>query len=322
MNFVFEAYFAVFAVFASLFITELISAAALLLFWKQASAKAVAYVAPMWELTGTFAAFLVVVGDIAFPSLLVPLALTFAPLLTVFLIFFIARNASLAYAEFTVGTRWLAKEKLYRIYAVTTLILGIIVLILTSALVSGAGVNLSSGSFQIGSWLFSHGSVLFVVGALLVVTGLVPALFSLGSMKKAVLPLTTAGVGVSVLAYYLYSASFVPLLMLIPVVLTLLVGGLSVASKGTASVISNKAVFVAALSVIIFSLQFVVYPSAVGGQIHVDTVTTSGPMTSVFFSVTAFGCVLLGVMLAFFINVAKRAKNSTSIDYPLGSEYR
>jgi cytochrome d ubiquinol oxidase subunit II len=316
LNIVFELYFAVFAVFASLFITEIMSSILMLLSWKQASPKAIEYVAPVWEVTGTFAAFLVVMGDFAYPSLLVPIASIFAPLLTVFLIFFVARNASLAFAEFIIKRKWLDNVKLYRIYAACTLFLGIIVLILLSALVSGAGVNLSKETFSLGTWLFSHGSLLFVVGTLCVSIGLAPALFSLEAAKNIVLPLTVAGIGISVLAYYLYSPSFVSPLMLIPIALTLLTGVLFVSSKKTAAMVSNKAVFITALSIIIFSLQFLVYPTAVGGQLHVDAVTTSGPMTSAYLTITAVGGVLLAIMIGFYISIAGRSKNSTSARMP------
>ena len=316
MNIIFELYFAVFVAFVSLFITEVMSSILLLLFWKQVNTKAIEYIAPIWEVTGTFAAFLVVMGDFAYPSLLVPIASIFAPLLTVFLIFFVARNASLAFAEFIIKRKWLDKIKLYRIYAASTLFLGIIVLILLSALVSGAGVNLSQETFQLGTWLFSHGSLLFVVGTLCIGIGLAPVFLSLNSLKNIVLPLTIAGVGISVLAYYLYSSSFVSLLMLIPIALTLLIGVLFITSKKTAAIVSNKAVFITVLSIIIFSLQFLVYPTAIGGQLHVDAVTTSGPVTSAYLTITAVGGVLLAIMIGFYMSIAGRSKNSTSARMP------
>jgi cytochrome d ubiquinol oxidase subunit II len=310
LNIIFEVYYAVFAIFASLLITELMGAVVLLLFWKQAKSKVLEYIVPIWEVTGTFAALVVVVGDFAYPSLLVPIALIFAPLLTVFLILFVARNASLAFAEFLIKRKWLDAVKLYRIYALSTLVLGFTVLVLLSALVSGAGVNFSNETFSLGAWVSSPGSLLFVIGTLGIGIGVAPVFFSLKTLKKIVLPLTGAGIGLSVLAYYLYSPSFVSNLMLIPVALTLLAGVLFVTSKRTAAIVSNKAIFITILSVIIFSLQFLVYPSAIGGAINVDAVTASGPMTSAFFSVTAVGGVLLAIMLGFYMNTAMHAKNS------------
>jgi cytochrome d ubiquinol oxidase subunit II len=312
LNIIFEIYFGIFAIFASLLITEIMGSIATLLFWRQAKSKVLEYILPIWEVTGTFAAFSVVVGDFAFPSLLIPIASIFAPLLTVFLILFVARNASLVFAEFTIKGKWLDRAKFYKIYAIATLVLGLTFLILLSALVSGAGVNLTEGTFSLGAWVSSSGSLLFVIGTLVISAGITPVFFSLSSMKGIVMPLIVVGAGLSVLAYYLFSPSFVPSLMWIPVVLTLLVGGFFVISKKTAALVSNKAVFITVLSVIIFSLQFLVYPSAIGRAIHVDAVTASGPVTSVYFGITAVGGVLLAVMIALYVNIVKHSKLSKS----------
>jgi cytochrome d ubiquinol oxidase subunit II len=251
-------------------------------------------------------------GDFAYPTLLIPIALMFAPLLTVFLILFVARNASIAFAEFIIKRKWLDRVKLYKLYALSTLFLGITFLVLLSALVSGAGVNLTERTFSLGAWVSSPGSLLFVIGTLGIGVGVAPVFFSLNPMKKIVLPLTGAGIGLSVLAYYLYSPSFVSSLMLVPIALTLLAGVLFVASKKTATIVSNKAIFITVLSVIIFSLQFLVYPSAMGGAINVDAVTTSGPLTPAYLIITAVGGVMLAIMLRFYINIAMRSKKPAS----------
>jgi cytochrome d ubiquinol oxidase subunit II len=316
LNLIFEVYYVVFALSASLLITELMGSVALLLFWKQARSGVLEYIVPIWEVTGTFGAFLVVMGDFAYPSFLIPIAFIFAPLLTVFLILFVARNASIAFAEFIIKRKWLDKVKLYKMYALATLFLGITFLVFLSALISGAGVNLAERTFSLGAWATSPGSILFVIGTLGIGVGAAPVFFALHPMKKFVLPLTLAGVGISVLAYYLYSPSFVSGLMLIPVVLTLLLGVLFAASKKTAAVVSNKAFFIAILSVIIFSLQFLVYPSAIGGKVFIDTVTTSGPMASTFFTVTTVGGVILAIMLGFYVNTTMKSKSSKSRSLP------
>jgi cytochrome d ubiquinol oxidase subunit II len=251
-------------------------------------------------------------GDFAYPTLLIPIASMFAPLLTVFLILFVARNASIAFAEFIIKRKWLDKVKLFKMYALSTLFLGITFLVLLSALVSGAGVNLTEGTFSLGAWVSSPGSILFVIGTIGIGVGVAPAFFSLDPMKKLVLPLTGAGVGLSVLAYYLYSPSFVSILMLIPIALTLLAGALFVASKKTAAMVSNKAIFITILSVIIFSLQFLVYPSAMGGAINVDAVTTTSPLIPAYLIITAVGGVMLAIMLRFYIEITMRSKKLTS----------
>ena len=149
-----------------------------------------------------------------------------------------------------------------------------------------------------------------MVGTLGIGIGVAPVFFSLQSMKKLVIPLTGAGIGVSVLAYYLYSPSFVSVLMLIPIALTLLAGVLFLISKKTAAIVTNKAIFITVLSIVIFSLQFLVYPSAIGGAISIDAVTTSSSLTSAYLGITAVGGTMLAILLGFYMNTAMRAKNS------------
>ena len=313
MNLVFEVNYAVFAIFASLLITEIMGSVLLLLSWKEARSEVLEYIVPIWEVTGTFGAFWVVTGDFAYPSLLIPVASIFAPLLTVFLILFVARNSSIAFGEFIVKRKWLDESKLYRAYAISTLVLGLTVLVLLSSLVSGAGVDLSKMAFSLGAWISSPGSLLFVIGTLVIGVGIAPVFYSLSPMKRIVLPVTASGIALSVLSYYLYSPSLVSVWMLIPVALTLVAGVLFMSDR-TAAIVSNKAIFIAVLGAIIFSLQFLVYPSLAGGGIQVDAVTTSGVMASAYLTITAVGGVILAIMLGFYMNVAMRSKSPTKVE--------
>lgn len=285
----------------------------LLLFWRKARSNVLEYIIPIWEVTGTFGAFWVVSGYFAYPSLLIPVASIFAPLLIVFLILFVARNTSIAFGEFIVKREWLDEAKLYKTYAVSTLVLGLTVLVLLSSLVSGAGVDLTKETFSLGAWISSPESLLFVIGALVIGFGVAPVFYSLIPMREIVLPVTASGIVLSVLSFYLYSPSLVSVWMLIPVALTLIAGVLFMSDK-TASIVSNKAIFIAVLSAIIFSLQFSVYPSAVGGAISIDAVTTSGPLASAYFTITAVGGVMLAIMLGLYMSVTMRSKNPTKVE--------
>jgi cytochrome d ubiquinol oxidase subunit II len=276
----------------------------LLLDFDAAKKSVLDYVVPIWEVTGTFGAFWVVTGDFAYPALLIPVASIFSPLLAVFLILFVARNASISFAEFIVKRRWLDEVKLYRAYALSTLALGVVVLVLLSALVGGQGVDLTSGSFSLLSWA-TLGSVVFVVGTLLLCVGLAPVLFGGSRLKRLVLPTAGAAVILSVASYWLMSPTLVTVWMAVPVLLTLAVLGLYVWPR-TAGLVANKGVFLAALSVIIFSLQSLIYPTVVGRAISVDAVTTGGVMSLAFVSVTAVGAALLAAMILLYARIAGR----------------
>lgn len=310
MNGIFEVNYAAFSVFAALLITEIMGAVVLLIAWP-ARQKVLDYLVPVWEVTGTFGAFWVVTGDFAYPALLVPVASIFAPLLVVFLLLFVARSASISFAEFITKRGWLDEVKLYRAYAISTIILGFAVLVLLSSLVGGQGVDLASGSFSIASWA-TAGSVAFVLGTLLLGVGFAPVFFDLPSLRGYVLPMAGAGVVLSVLSYWLMSSALVTAWMAVPVTLTLLAGSLYIWPK-TARAVTNKAVFLVVLCVIIFSLQPLVYPKVMGQAIAIDSVTTAGAMADAFLSMTAVGVALLAVMLLLYVRIAARGPDGPDL---------
>jgi cytochrome d ubiquinol oxidase subunit II len=311
INFIFEVNYAVFSVFASLLLTEVAGSVFLLVSWEAAKSKVLDYVVPIWEVTGTFGAFWVVTSYFAYPSLLIPVASTFAGLLVVFLILFVGRNASIVFGEFITKSGWLDEKKLYMAYALSTLLLGLVVLVLLSSLVSGAGVDLTAGTFSVGAWAMSPGSIPFVVGALLIVFGVGIVFFSLKSLRRASLPITALGMAVSVASFYLYSSSLVSSWVLIPVTLTF-VAILPFLSEKTPGIVSNKAVFLALFSITIFSMQFLVYPNVIGRPgLSVDSFTTTGPLASAYAAITAVGTSLLAVMLVFYVMVVRRSSLGT-----------
>jgi len=311
MNLIFETNYAIFSIFASLLITEIIGSIVILMFYDAAKSKVLDYVVPIWEVTGTFAAFWVVTGDMAYPSLLVPVATIFGALLTVFLITLVGRNASIVFGEFITKKGWLDARRLYKAYALSTILLGVTALVLLSSLVSGAGVLSNakplSTAFNLGDWASKIGSWLFLAGTLLIGVGLAPVFFDIRPMAKSYFALTVLGVLTSVGAYYAYSASLVTGYIAIPVVLTIMANVLYLWKK-TAPIVVNKAVFISALSIIIFSLQPLIYPNFVGQALSIDALTTTGPMVSVFYETTWAGGALLAVMLAIYLSVVTRQR--------------
>lgn len=310
MNGIFEVNFAVFSVFAALLITEIMGAVVLLLAWP-ARQKVLDYALPIWEVTGTFGAFWVVTGGFAYPALLVPVASMFSPLLVIFLLLWVARSASMAFAEFITKRGWLDEAKLFRAYAISTLVLGLVVLVLLSALVGGQGVDLASASFSLSSWA-TAGSVAFVLGTLILGVGLAPVFFDLELLRRIVVPSAVLGIALSVLSYWLMSAKLVTFWMSLPVLLTLAAGLLYLWPR-TKRVVTNKGVFLAVLSVIIFSLQPLIYPQAIGQALPIDAVTTSGAMGGAFIAVTSVGVLLLAVMLVVYVRVAANGPNGPDL---------
>jgi cytochrome d ubiquinol oxidase subunit II len=304
INLIFEVNYGAFAIFAALLITEIMGSVLLLIAWDETRKRVMDYVVPIWEITGTFGALWVVTGYFAYPALLVPVAAIFGPLLVIFLILFVARNASIVFGEFIVRSRHLDEVRLYKAYAVSTVLLGLVVLVLLSALVGGQGVDLTAGSFSLVDWA-TPGSLFFIAGTLALAVGLAPAFFDLEPLRRLVLPFTAVGIILSVLSYFAMSSALLTGWMAVPVVLTLLVGLLYLWPK-TSRIVANKAVFIAALAVVIFSLQPLIYPKVIGQALSIDAVTTSGVLSSAFLSITVGGWLLLAVMLYLYISIASR----------------
>jgi cytochrome d ubiquinol oxidase subunit II len=309
INWLFYINFAIFAVFLTLFITELMGAFLLLLSYEKSKARVLAHVVPIWEVTGTFAAFWVVTADFAYPSMLIPVASLFAGYIVVFLILLVARNASISFAEYIIKHRWLDEKKLYQTYALSTLLLGLTVVLILSAIVSGAGVDLSNLSFSLGTWFASAGSLPYVIGVLVIGIGLAPVFYGIRELQRWTLPLTISGVLIEALALYLYSSSFLGWPFLIPGLLTVL-AALLYQFPQTSGLVSNKAVFAVVSCLIVFSQTYLVYPTAFRGAIAVDSVTTSGPMYNAFLILSAAGIVIVGLLMILYMFVVGRSGGS------------
>lgn len=305
ISLVFYVSFLVFSIFATLLITEIMGSVLLLVAWDSTKSKVLEYIVPIWEVTGTFGVFWVVVVDFSFPSILIPAAHIYAVAIMLFLILIVSRNASIVFGEYIIKKGWLDERKLYLMYSISTIALGIVVLVILSSIIGGTGVDLAGQVFSISTWLSSGGSYAFILGALLIGVGLAPVFYNLKSLKFLSLPSTITGIGLSVFSYYLYLPQLLSPYLLIPVILTLLVP-LLFSVKKTQGLVANKLLFAAVSVVILFSLNYLVYPSAFGKTLPVDSVSTSSQMTQAFFAITVVGGFILAIMLAVYLFAVKR----------------
>jgi len=309
INWLFEINFAIFAVFLLLFVTELMGGVLLLIAYDATKSKVLPYIVPMWEVTGTFAAFWVVTADFAYPKMLWPVATMLAGLILVFLILIVVRNASISFAELIVRRGWLNERRLYQLYGLATLGIGLVVLVILSAIVSGAGVDLAATSFSLWGWVTSSGSLLYIVGVLFIAVGLAPVFYDIGPLRRLSLPLTTVGVVIEAASLYLYSSSLLSVYFLVPGVLTV-AAALLYTVKATAPIASHKFVFALLGAVIIFAQSYLVYPTAFqqAGGLSVDAVTTTGPMVGMFYVLTAVGAVVVGLLMVLYMLTVWRAE--------------
>jgi cytochrome bd ubiquinol oxidase subunit II len=311
-NWLFYTNFAVFSVFLTLFITELMGAILLLVDYDRSRARVLDHVVPIWEVTGTFAVFWVVTADFAYPSMLIPVATLLAGYIVVFLILLVARNASISFAEYIIKRTWLDAKKLYQTYAVATILIGVVVVVILSAIVSGAGVTLSTLSFSFVGWLANPGSLPYLLGVLLIGAGLAPVFYGIEELRRWTLPGTVAGVALEAVALHLYASPFLDARFLVPAALTILPAVLFQSSR-TARIVTNKIVFGAVGCLIIFSQSYLVYPTAFHGGITVDAVTTTGPMVGAFEILTAVGIVIVGLLMALYLVVVSRSSRTKRV---------
>jgi cytochrome d ubiquinol oxidase subunit II len=86
--------------------------------------------------------------------------------------------------------------------------------------------------------------------------------------------------------------------------------------KNVAAFVSNKIVFISLLSVDIFSLNFMVYPTAFGGVLRVDSITNTGLLESSFIVLTVVGGIIVAALIALYaIAVARKVKEPSSIRF-------
>lgn len=297
--------FYVFSVFAALLATEIMGGVILILWWNRYRRAVLEYIIPVWEVTGTFGAFWVVLSDFAFPDILIPLAGLYAAAIMIFLIFFVARNSSIAFGEFIIKKGWLDERKLYTAYSLSTVLIGLIVLYILSGIIGGYGVNLSQLNVNLASWIAHPADLLFIIGAVVIMIGLAPVFYGARDMAHKSLIITIAGTVISAVSLYMFKFSGLSALIAVPVILTVMPPVLFMTGR-FAAVVSNKLVFLAWLSFDLFSLSFMVYPTAFGGAVSVDSLTATGPMVGAYFAISLVGGIILAVLVAFYAIAVKR----------------
>ena len=311
INWLFELNFAIFSVFFVLFVSELMGGVLLLVAYDATKSKVLPYLVPIWEVTGTFAAFWVVTGDFAYPSMLIPVATLLAGEILVFLILFVLRNSSITFAELILKGGRIREKRLYQLFGLATLGIGVVVLVVLSAIISGAGVTLSNMTFSLWGWATTAGSLPYVLGVVLIAVGLAPVFYDIAPLRRLSVPFAVAGVAVEAAALYLYSSSFLSPWFAVPALFTI-VASLLYQFRSTAPIVANKLVFAIVGTVIVFSLSYLVYPTAFHGAISVDQVTTSGPMVGAFYVLTGVGVVVVGLLMALYMFAVWRAGRTAS----------
>ncbi|WP_048162353.1 hypothetical protein [Thermoplasma acidophilum] len=304
-------------------LTELMGGMMLLFDWRNSGQRVMSYVAPVWEVTGTFLAMFVVETDATFAGILLPVAFAFAALLLVFLILFIIRNLSIILGEFAEKRQILTDRQLYYIYVIATLLLSVIFLAFVSAVISGNGVTLlisgnpvnsllsvsnAQVSFNVAKWLVGPGDILFIIAAVFITFGLAPVLYDIKRFSGIAIISSVIGFILGVISLVQMGVSINPVIV-IPAII--IIGAPVLYRFNIArSMLTNKAAFIVLLVIAVYSLYFTVYPTAMHGRLVLSEVVTRGPMVLGTILTTAVGFTLLAFMLSLYVYVNYRSSRS------------
>ena len=170
----------------------------------------------MWEITGTSIAFFLVQYEALLPSLLVPVAYSFYPLIFIILFLFIFRNIGIGFFEGKSINKEYSKRDIL-IYLFGTLTMAILLVSILSAAITGYGIKILNGNIFWGLFIiFNYFTLLLLLSTILFVLGILGYIFNVKKFKIYGL----IGYLLVLLDIYLYTNTihylfFVPLIILL-----------------------------------------------------------------------------------------------------------
>jgi len=137
----------------------------------------------MWEITGTSIAFFLVQYEALLPSLLVPVAYSFYPLIFIILFLFIFRNIGIGFFEGKSINKEYSKRDIL-IYLFGTLIMAILLVSILSAAITGYGIKILNGNIFWGLFIiFNYFTLLLLLSTILFVLGILGYIFNVKKFK-------------------------------------------------------------------------------------------------------------------------------------------
>jgi len=137
----------------------------------------------MWEITGTSIAFFLVQYEALLPSLLVPVAYSFYPLIFIILFLFIFRNIGMGFFEGKSINKEYSKRDIL-IYLFGTLIMAILLVSILSAAITGYGIKILNGNIFWGLFIiFNYFTLLLLLSTILFVLGILGYIFNVKKFK-------------------------------------------------------------------------------------------------------------------------------------------
>ncbi|WP_075056520.1 hypothetical protein [Thermogymnomonas acidicola] len=213
---------AIFAMFFAILSTELMAASAFIFRYSEAEKKVTKYIIPIWEITGgTFFVFYAVNLEALIPEIIPFVAYTFVAYILVFLILYVLRNASIISAEFIWKNRRIDRKLLYRAYSVITYVLGVIVLIIYTSVISGVGIDFPARTFNLASFVSFLPNDGFIIGSAVLLFGMASIYYALDVNRFLSLAVVLIGMVIAGVSYIHLGDVVHPYFLTIPVVLTI-----------------------------------------------------------------------------------------------------
>ncbi|OWP56464.1 MAG: hypothetical protein B2I17_05175 [Thermoplasmatales archaeon B_DKE] len=301
---------AIFAAFFAMIATELMAASAIIFKYEESTKKVFRFLVPIWEITGTFFVFYAVNVEALVPDALPLIAYAYISYILIFLILYVGRNASIIAAEYIWKNRVVNRKLLYRVYALITYVLGILILVIYTSILSGVGVNFADKSFDLLKFVSFLPDDGFIVGSAILLFGLGAVFYDLEVNRSLPLAVTAIGMIIAGTSFAYLGDITTPAFLAIPAILTLILPLLWMFDR-TRKIASNKLVFQGALAISAFFLVYTVYPWLFGKTLGITSLLNNSAMQNqIFYTTIIGGVILIALSLVFFRIFYKAGQNS------------
>ncbi len=305
----------IFSMFFALISTELMAASSLLFKYEESTKKVIPFIIPIWEITGTFFIFYAVNMESLIPSVLPFLAYAFIVYILIFLILYIGRNSAIIVAETIWKNKLISKKSLYRIYAIITYIIGAIIFVLYTALISGKGVNFNAQTFNLLKFVAYLPDDGFIIGSAILVFGLASVFYGLNVNRFLPLIVTVIGLIIAAVSFLKLNDIHNLYYLIIPVILTILAPVLYIIPSAR-KLISNKILFQTVIALATFFIIASLYPNMLGGTATITPLLNDSAMQIQTFYATVVGGIMLFILTYVFFKVAYFKNRSGEANLP------
>ncbi len=300
MNALYIFNISIFAVFFTLFTIE-VGIALQILLGNNKIAEMIRYITPIWEITGTFAVFFVMNFIATFPSAISIIGTAYVAPLLIAALFFIFRNAFLAYGIYYKGS----SSRVYlKVYGLATLITGFLVISVLSSAISGFGINLGTDSINLFT-LFVNPFFLIILVSVIFISLMLNSVIFHTDKEPVYFLIGIIGIIMALLdMHYYLNYAFINLLQGVPLLLlVIIVFAVMMASAIKRSAISMIVPFVWMFLIIIL-FSYATYPYWFGKEINATSylsLTATGTYVSY---ITIIGGALLTIALIYFVYIS------------------